>query len=396
MGDIDGSIAAWSEARAGASSDIEACEIELGLAQSLRVKDAHREADAALARAEEIALRQGLDLALSRINFVRGNLRFPQGRLDECLAAHEAALHYGRRAHSIEAELRALGGIGDAQYAIGRMLSAHKAFSECVGLAHEHGFGRIEVANLPMLSFTTLAAGDMTGALQVEDRALGLARRVEALRAEMIAIQTACFRLLETEETNRAREYLMRSREIATRLGTTRFQAENFALLARLDFLEGERGSAIRLAREAWGMIDDTGKRFLGPMLLGVLRVTSDDEVERQWAVDEARLLLRESTLAHNHLLFNRLVLQDALDHEAWQEAYRCCDDLDRFVAPEPFPWATFLIRWGRALADLGSGEAGANLQAELDWVLAEANRFGFTRCARSICQSLTAGAQSR
>jgi tetratricopeptide (TPR) repeat protein len=296
-------------------------------------------------------------------------------------------LRYARRASSIEAEVRALGGIGDAQYAIGRMLSAHKAFSECVALAHEHGFGRIEVANLPMLSFTSLAAGDLAGALDIEERALGLARRVEALRAEMIAIQTACFRLLETDEIKRAREYLTRSREIATRLGTSRFQAENLALLARLDFLEGERASAIRLAREAWGMIDDMGKRFLGPMLLGVLRVTSDDPAERQWAVHEARLLLRESTLAHNHLLFNRYVLEDALDHEIWEEAYRCCDDLDRFVAPEPFPWATFLIRWGRALADLGSGKTGADLQAELDWALAEANRFGFGRCAARICR---------
>ena len=48
----------------------------------------------------------------------------------------------------------ALGGLGDAEYVRGRMISAHDRFRECVELCERHGFGRIEVANRPMMAFT--------------------------------------------------------------------------------------------------------------------------------------------------------------------------------------------------------------------------------------------------
>ena len=59
----------------------------------------------------------------------------------------------------------ALGGLGDAECMRGRMLSARDHFRRCVELSRQHGFGRIEVANWPMLAFTLWFADGASGAL---------------------------------------------------------------------------------------------------------------------------------------------------------------------------------------------------------------------------------------
>ncbi len=61
------------------------------------------------------------------------------------------ALEYAQKAGSPEWEAQALGGLGDAEYARGRWLTAHKVFIRCFDLCREHGFGRIEAANLGMI-----------------------------------------------------------------------------------------------------------------------------------------------------------------------------------------------------------------------------------------------------
>ncbi len=65
-------------------------------------------------------------------------------------------LKYARQSGSPEAEARALGGLGDAFYAQGRMETAFRHFSRCVEISREHGFGRIEVANRPMVGFSRI------------------------------------------------------------------------------------------------------------------------------------------------------------------------------------------------------------------------------------------------
>ncbi|MCV4614840.1 hypothetical protein OFM04_33600, partial [Escherichia coli] len=80
----------------------------------MRLTDRLREAEEALARAEAVAERLPLPEELARIHHLRGNLFFPQGRLEECLQAHARSLDLARTARSVEAEVRALGGMGDA------------------------------------------------------------------------------------------------------------------------------------------------------------------------------------------------------------------------------------------------------------------------------------------
>ena len=129
----------------------------------------------------------------ARIHFLRGNLYFPRGDIEGCLREHGIALELARRAGAAELEATALGGLGDAEYVRGRMISALDRFRECVELCERHGFGRIEVANRPMMAFTQWFAGDTKGALTVANTAIARAARVGHRRAEMIGHHAAFF-----------------------------------------------------------------------------------------------------------------------------------------------------------------------------------------------------------
>ena len=147
----------------------ERCELELrlrlGLIAVLRIADSHDEALAELVRAESLAAQNSRMVELSRIHHLRGNIYFPLGKVDQCLAEHQAACKYAREAHSTEDEARALGGLADAYFMRGRMRSAHEHVERCVELCRAHGFVTIEAANLPLRAVTLIVCSALYGSI---------------------------------------------------------------------------------------------------------------------------------------------------------------------------------------------------------------------------------------
>ncbi|MSO81234.1 MAG: tetratricopeptide repeat protein [Alphaproteobacteria bacterium] len=75
---------------------------------------------------------------------------FPRGDIERCLRQHGRSLALAREAGSVETETAALGGLGDAEYLRGRLISAHRHYQRCVELSRQHGLFLVEVANRPM------------------------------------------------------------------------------------------------------------------------------------------------------------------------------------------------------------------------------------------------------
>ena len=197
LGDIVSSTAIYRHAIAASPDDEALCRAQIGLAEGLRVSEGLDEALALLSEAQALAERRTMIPELARLHHLRGNIFFPLGNIEGCRQEHERGLAYARRSGSAEAEARALGGLGDAAYAQGRMRTAFEHFSRCVSLSREHGFGRIEVANRSMVGFSRFylnearqarADGDdaaRAAALVGQPRA-GLKRiRAELLRADL-------------------------------------------------------------------------------------------------------------------------------------------------------------------------------------------------------------------
>ena len=127
LGAMPEALVAYERALDVAADDAERCRAWIGLAAVKRVTDDLDGAFADLERAQAAAAAQGLLAEAARVHYLRGNLCFPRGDIAGCLREHGRGLDLARRAREPELEAATLGGLGDAEYVRGRMISAHDA-----------------------------------------------------------------------------------------------------------------------------------------------------------------------------------------------------------------------------------------------------------------------------
>jgi tetratricopeptide (TPR) repeat protein len=388
------SIAAFEEALPSATDDLERCQAKIGLARGMRIADRIDEALAALDAAEAIASGRQRDLDLAWIHHLRGNFYFPLGRVEGCAAEHTLALDHARRAKSGELETRALGGLGDAAYAQGRMASAFRNFNACVELCRAHGYGRIEVANRSMIGHCLFYLNRFEEALESSREAMSLARRGGHQRAEIIAanaIRLLWF-MLDADAVNANED---RTLELVRQIGAQRFEAEVFVARAFILALAGHRSEALDLTRRGIESARKTGIQFLGPDFLGRLAILTEDDAERRSALAEGEELLGSGSVGHNHLRFHRHAIEASLNAGAWDEAQRYAQALEDYTQLEPLPWADFWIWWGRALAARGRNPTNPAAVEDVKRVLKEARRIGMRPAIPALQRALHGGADA-
>jgi class 3 adenylate cyclase/tetratricopeptide (TPR) repeat protein len=381
---------AYQAALEAAADDRERCLAWIGLAAVKRVTDDLAGALTDLEQAETAAVRHDLIAEQARIHFLRGNLCFPRGDIDGCLREHGIALELAGRAGATELEAMALGGLGDAEYVRGRMISAHDRFRDCVELCERHGFGRIEVANRPMMAFTRWFAGDTRGALAAADAAIESAARVGHRRGEMVGHHAAFFCRHALKDFAAAHLHAEAALALARQLGARRFETEALVFQAELHRLGGRRADALADAEEAVKISRETGPAFLGPFALGALALASDDPTVRQAALEEGEALLRAGAVSHNHLLFRRDAIDACLGTGDWEGAERSAAALEDFTRSEPLPFSDFYIARARALAANGAQRSNAaSLAAELERLREAGERLGLRVALPEIVKAI-------
>ena len=376
-----------------ADDDGERCRAWRGLAAGMRITDRFDEAFAALDAAEALATERDLAAELAHIHHLRGNLYFPLGRLEGCLREHELSRACARRANSPELEARALGGLGDAEYARGRMITAYRYFHRCVELCRQHGLGRIEVANLPMAAFTRQFVDDLRGGSEDALAAIEAAARVGDQRAEIVArlkflhaIYICSFAALDLTA---AREHAEIALALCRRLGARRFESETLIYVADIERASGRRVEALKLLKNALAISRETGTGFFGPAILGALALTTEDPQERQRALTEGEALLATGCVSHNYLLFYPDAMEASLIAGDWDGVERYAAALEAYTRPEPLPWADLRIARGRALARYGRGERGEPTLRELRRLREEADRVGWKTALPALERAL-------
>jgi class 3 adenylate cyclase/tetratricopeptide (TPR) repeat protein len=383
---------AYRAALDAAVEDGERCTAWLGLAAVKRVTDDLPGALADLEQAEAVAVRDQLLTERARIHFLRGNLCFPRGDLDGCLREHGIALELARRAGAAELEAMALGGLGDAEYVRGRMISARDRFWECVKLCERHAFGRIEVANRPMMAFTQWFAGDTRGAVAVADTAIARAALVGHRRAEMIGHHAAFYCRHALTDFEAAFQHAEAAFTLAQQLGARRFESMALAFRSELHRLAGRLMEALADAEEAVKISRETSITSFGPIALGVLALASKDATARRTSLEEAKELLQAGAVGSNHLLFPRDAIEVYLEAGDWEGVERVAADLDQYTRSESLPFSDFYVARGRALAACGrrlSDRSG--LLAELQRLLEEGKRLGMLIALPAINAAITA-----
>jgi class 3 adenylate cyclase/tetratricopeptide (TPR) repeat protein len=378
----------WRDAAGLAGDDPALVRAEIGVAQALRLLGRGGEAEAALRRAETAAQEDRDGELMSLLHFIRGNLLFPTGRYDDCVREHRRALSHAQRAGSAEAEVRALGGLGDADYLRGRIVSAEVSFRGCVELADRHGFGQIALANRPMHAICRLLCGDLADAMERASAVIRQAAEIGSKRAEMIAQHCLCVGHQERDEFQAGLAAADRAGELASQLGARHFESE--AALFRAVMLHGlaDRQAALGEARRAVALARQSSMTFMGPVCLAGVAQMTVDEAERGAAIAELTALLDAGSIAHNYYFSYRFLIDSAIARRDWSEALGWTDALERFATPEPFFYATLFSSAARALAGHGRHEIGATERARE--IAADAQGRGFASAARWIGGFLT------
>ena len=375
LGENEQSIEAFEDALKAAAGDSQRSTAWIGQAEGMRILDCFDDALTALDKAQGAAQGQAEELA--RIHYIRGNIYFPIGNFDGCLEQHELALKFARDAGSVEDEARALGGLGDAYYQRGRMITAYEHFHRCVELCREHGFGRIAVANLNMVGFSRNYSFELQQAIENGLETIEEAAKVGHQRAEMLGRHLVFSVLFEMGDIDTAAKQLVDAQTIVGRLGARRFEAQNLCFEAKVARVRGRRAEAVKLGEQALAICRETGVGFLGPRVVAEIALSTDDPAKQRKALQNGESMLKEGSVSHNHFNFYRDAMSVCLEKEDWDEVERYAAALEAFTSAEPLAWCDFYIARGRALTAFGRGNHDGATIRELERLRDEAERVG-------------------
>lgn len=375
LGAMADAQAAWEGALGAAEGDVERCRVLFGRASVKRMTDDIDGALDDLARAEKLATMHQLDRDRARIHYLRGNLLFPRGDLEGCLREHQHSLEIARRIGSARLEAQALGGMGDGEYARGRMRTADDLLRSSVALSRQTGQGKIEVANLAQIGHTGLYFQPMPDVAGHASEAIEACRSVGHARAQLnarLAAGTACLHLAELDE---ALDHFLRAEALVRELGAYRFLDRCLFSRAQVAHRAGKADAALELAREAVRSSHQTGITFHGPAALGVLAGVSTDPGERRAALAEGEEVIRGGCVGHNQLMFYPSAMAVALDSGDFSLAAHYAGALEEFTRAEPLAGSDWAIRSTRCLMSAGDGGADAS---EVEAVQSEARQLGY------------------
>ncbi|MFO7306368.1 MAG: AAA family ATPase [Gammaproteobacteria bacterium] len=356
LGRTHDALAAFRESLDFAVDPLSRGQAWYGIASALRVMDRHEEALDCLERAEAQWHERADARMRARLYTLRGNLLFPLGRIEACLKAHEEAYRYALEARSALEIACALGGLGDAYYQRGQMITARRHFAQCVQEARGENLVGVLLANLPMLAITEIYFGAPSAGREHLQEALDLATRIGDLRNELLIYVCYCEGFLIQGQYGEARSRALHALELARQLGARRFQAECMGMLAGAMLGASERDEALRVARESVHISRECGMSYCGPVLLSLVARATDDPAERIRALEEGESLLAAGCVSHSYFNFYMHAIEVSLEQGHWNEARRYASALETYTWPEPLPFTTMLVERARVLADLGEG----------------------------------------
>jgi class 3 adenylate cyclase/tetratricopeptide (TPR) repeat protein len=367
LGNVSPSIETYRGALEVAADGSQRCRAQIGIAEGLRLSERHSDLLQTLERAEDDAKVQELLPERARVLQLRGSVHFTRGEIDACLRANEESLSFARGGNSPELEAQALGGLGDAEFARGHMVSAHDYFDRCIELSRKHDLARVVAANLSMRGQTFLYQIQLDAALEDCRAAAELARQIRQPRAEMIAAIVATY-VLDLVDPLAGGAWAEKSLDIARRLGSRLFEVINLEYLARFAAQSGDLGEARKLMQEAIAILRETesGMRFEGARALGSLALFAQDPACRRAALDEGEELLRRGATGHNYIWFYRDAMEVCLQDRDWDGVDRHAEALEDYTRAEPLPWSRFFVARGRVLAAWGRGRRDEKIRLEL------------------------------
>jgi len=360
-------------------------EVRLDLVESLRILDRYEEALEQLDRAEALAGLVGRDQDWLRTHSLRGDILFPLGQAERCIAAHEAALAVAQRMANPEAEARALSGLADAHFASRRIATAERTYHACVQLAEATRLDAVTLANVSLRGHMRLYLCRMAAARADCERAVEMSVEAGNRRAELMARGSCLGKvLLELGEYSEADRSFAEAGRLAAELGAHRYEALNLLFRGKVALETGSRSDALERGYRAAAIARAAGPRFCLPLALGVVARAEETADACRAALAQAEELIAAGCLAHNPLWFYRDAALAVTAHGWPGEAQRYARALRDAFALEPVPWCDLVADGAEALAIW----LQTRNRTPVDAVMERARTFGLVGWARALADA--------
>lgn len=380
QGHSDDALREFKDAAAVADTDEQISRAHIGLAQAARQASLYEQALDALDQAEAAAERCGSESDVAQINYVRGNVYFPLGRVDEAMQANERALSLARKLGSARLEVGALSGFGDANFMNATMQTATVFYTQAVDRAREKGLVRDLAANLHNLSVARSYSGDVQQGKSDAGEAIEVSQKYFAFIPECVA-QT-CLGVAQTflGELDQALAAFTVSAEIASRVGAKRLEAQALEHLARTQVYAGQVSQARQTGLLAVEIALEHGRNFVGPKALSALALAEPDHTEQDRLLQLGAEIIAEGCVGHSHLHFYPDASAVMLARQDWKAARHYADGLEQFTVKEPLPMVDLSIRQVRLIADSGAQGIDARSHDAFAALQSDFNDMGITR----------------
>ncbi len=329
----------------------------IGKANCLNTLDKFDDAMQALNEAGDIASGSSLLKQLSSVYYLRGNFLFPKGQSRDCIESQEKALLFARKASEPELEARSLGGLGDAAYASGKMVTAYEYFKQCLALCDEHDLKAVSAANMFMLGTVRIYLNESEQGLADVERSITTAQMVGHKRAEIVSRLTASWILVESLRVIEAESHIALAMEIANEIGALRFVPFLRECKSRCLWLSGNADAAILSIEEALAEVEKLdAQAFIGPWVLGTCALLSKTRREAESYLDRAEPIIENGCVGHNYYRFYMEAIETTLNHGMYDRTKGYIEKFRNFANNEPCPWSDFYLKRGEVL--LRSGDS--------------------------------------
>jgi class 3 adenylate cyclase/tetratricopeptide (TPR) repeat protein len=331
----------------------------IGLAAGMRLVDRLNDAEECINGAIELARKDINHALLAKAYFVRGNLQFPKSNYGQCIENHQASLEHARAAGSIELEVQALGGLGDAYYLRGHMQTAERHFALCVKGANESSLARVSAANRPLVAWCNFYNGKLNECWKLAKEAREEARSISHARAEIIALNALMLVGAERGDVSSILENAEAAMKLAQELGSHRFQAMVLLGQSWAHSIAGDRNKAAECLGKSLDLASET-LSFLGPWIMGGLASVANSFDERRLWIDRGMEALQRESMSHNYLFFHSEVINVYLTEGNWEGARQHAGMLAQYTVDEPLSWSSFMVdraRWAVGMAEKESDE---------------------------------------
>ncbi len=376
----DEALREFKEAADLAETDEQVSRAHIGLAQAARQASLYKDALQSLDTAEVAAERCGSERDIAQINYVRGNVYFPLGRVEDALQSNEKALTLARKLESARLEVGALSGFGDANFMNATMQTATGFYTQAVERAREKGLVRDLAANLHNLSVARSYTGDVAQGKRDAQEAIEVSQKYFAFVPECVA-QT-CLGVAHTflGELDQALETFTVSAEIANRVGAKRLEAQALEHLARTQVYAGQLDQARETGQHAVDIALEHGRNFVGPKALSALAMAETDPNKQDQHLKLGAQIIAEGCVGHSHLHFYPDASAVMLARQEWDRATEYADALAKFTAEEPLPMVDLSIQHAKVLAACGGWGIPMSAHEDFDALGARFAEMGITQ----------------